>query len=102
MSSLDRLGITTDNDYVKFELPSEEDMALLDKQFGNFIKGLSPIFLSHDNNGRIVRGIRNVPLGNNDRPVLFVGNHQLYGADLSILIKEFIEEREVCLRGKLW
>ena len=80
--------------------PSKQDLAQVDQQFGFLRRGTSPIFLSMDNNGRLARGIKNVPVGKEGRPVLLVGNHQLYGGDLSLIIRKFIMEGILALRPR--
>ena len=64
------------------------------------IAAVSPVFLTRRADGVIVKGIDDVPTGTSSgRPVLFVGNHQLYGADLAIIIKEFIDSKKELVRG---
>ena len=60
------------------ELPTKKDLKEVEKQFGFLFDSTSPIFLSKSN-GIISRGIKSVPTGLEGRPVLLVGNHQLYG-----------------------
>lgn len=48
-------------------------------QYGAFINALSPVFLTRGPGGQLVRGLQDVPTGTEGRPVLLVGNHQLYG-----------------------
>ena len=82
------------------EFPSKDDISGLNKQLDFLIKGTSPIFLSVGGDKKIRRGIKSVPTGKElGRPVLFVGNHQLYGADLGIIIKEFIDQKQTLIRG---
>ena len=40
-----------------------------------------------------------MPSATSKRPVLLVGNHQLFGLDLPILIDAFLQERDVLVRG---
>jgi len=80
--------------------PSQNDINAIEKQFGWFFKGTSPIFLSRASNGKLQRGIANVPVGvDTGRPVLLVGNHQLYGADLGIIVRQFLQEKSTLVRG---
>lgn len=80
--------------------PSENDIKKADKQVGNLIKAVSPVFLTRRKDNVIVKGIDDVPVGSKvGRPVLFVGNHQLFGADLAIIIKEFLESKHELVRG---
>ena len=48
----------------------------------------------------MTRGLKNIPSSALlNRPVLLVGNHQFFGGELSILVKEFINERDTLIRG---
>jgi 1-acyl-sn-glycerol-3-phosphate acyltransferase len=79
---------------IDIEAPSPEDLANASKQLDFLTKGLSPIFLSRDaETGRLTQGLGPVPVGSEGRPVLLVGNHQLYGADLGFIIREFLESK---------
>jgi pimeloyl-ACP methyl ester carboxylesterase len=80
--------------------PNAIDIKNADKQAGNLIKAVSPVFLSRRKDGVIVRGIDDIPTGRTTgRPVLLIGNHQLYGADLAIIIKEFLDSKNELVRG---
>lgn len=70
-----------DRDMYDCPMPTAEDLADLEKQFGGVARAMSPVFLSRDAaTGRLTKGIKNVPLGlESGRPVLLVGNHQLFG-----------------------
>lgn len=59
---------------------------------------VSPKFFS-TMNGKAEEGLRGVPSPSAGRPVLLVGNHQLFGADLSILVDEFLRDRDLLIRG---
>lgn len=59
--------------------PSKEDLALADRFVEPLWALTSPVFLSRDETGRVVRGLGPVPTGQQGRPVLLVGNHQLLG-----------------------
>merc|ERR1711865_1262881 len=66
----------------------------------------SPVFFSTGKDGKRVNGLGLVPSpsdgakdGDGLRPVLFVANHQLLGLDLSLIIAELLEEREMAVRG---
>ncbi|KAJ3669550.1 hypothetical protein LUZ60_011500 [Juncus effusus] len=56
----------------------------------------SPVTLSTQPNGEIVRGLKGVPISG---PVLFVGYHMLMGLELSALYRAFLEEKKVIIRG---
>jgi pimeloyl-ACP methyl ester carboxylesterase len=80
--------------------PSQEDLDKAERDLlGAFAKAFSPVFLSKDKSGNLQRGIADIPLGTGGRPVLLVGNHQLYGLDTGLLIREFILKRNVLVRG---
>eukprot|EP01035_Chromulina_nebulosa_P020813 gene20813-26981_t len=79
--------------------PSDDDIAKADKQFELIDKLVSPIFLSRDSKGFLQKGLKNVPLGKSGRPVLLVGNHQLFGGDLYFLIRRFLNEKHCLVRG---
>ena len=80
--------------------PNSIDIKNAEKQAGNLIKAVSPVFLTRRKDGVIVKGIDDIPTGSSTgRPVLLVGNHQLYGADLAIIIKEFLDSKDELVRG---
>lgn len=85
---------------VDIPFPSQEDIDDVEKRiYGNFVKAFSPVFLSKDAQGNLQQGISGIPVGVEGRPVLLVGNHQLYGADTGLIIREFILKRNVLVRG---
>ena len=90
-----------DTTWAEFPVPSEEDMDEMDKTagFGNLQKLFSPVFLSTEEDGRVVQGLGGVPTGLSGRPVLLVGNHQLFGADLGLLMSKFVREKKALPRG---
>jgi pimeloyl-ACP methyl ester carboxylesterase/1-acyl-sn-glycerol-3-phosphate acyltransferase len=89
-----------DTSYLEFPLPTDEEMEEFDKQLGYALQtAFSPVFFSIDNAGRVVRGLGGVPSGIEGRPVLLVGNHQLFGADLALLIRQFVKEKKTLPRG---
>jgi hypothetical protein len=45
---------------------------------------------------RVVQGLAEVPV---DRPLLFVGNHQLFAPDMPLMIEQFLREKRMLLRG---
>ncbi|KAJ3702049.1 hypothetical protein LUZ61_005754 [Rhynchospora tenuis] len=61
-----------------------------------FSLATSPVYLSTLPNGKIVRGLEGVP---KNGPVLFVSCHFLWGFDLGMLYKQFLEEINVTLYG---
>lgn len=60
---------------------------------------VSPVFFSTLEDGSVVRGLEGVPPPGSKRPVLLVGNHQLFGSDLSLLVDEFLKEKDLLIRG---
>jgi hypothetical protein len=58
----------------------------------------SPVFFSTDPiTGKRRKGLSLVP--SNDKPLLFVANHQIFGQDLGMIISQLIEERGISARG---
>jgi pimeloyl-ACP methyl ester carboxylesterase/1-acyl-sn-glycerol-3-phosphate acyltransferase len=58
----------------------------------------SPVFFSTDPiTGKRRRGLSHVPAST--KPMLIVGNHQLFGQDLGMIISELLEERGIIARG---
>jgi len=59
---------------------------------------ISPVFFSTDPvSGKRRLGLSHVPL--TEKPILFVGNHQLFGQDLGLVLSELLEERDIIARG---
>lgn len=56
----------------------------------------SPVFFSTGADGVVVEGLGAIP---EERPILFIGNHQTLALDLGVLCEEFLREREILLRG---
>merc|ERR1719247_1410126 len=84
---------------VPIEIPTEQEVRQTiqnDRQLRLLRTVASPVFYSADARGAISRGLSNVPKG---RPILFVGNHQTFAPDLSIIITQFLQEKGVLLRG---
>lgn len=65
------------------------------KQCRSFRVGISPVMLSTMDDGKIVRGLAGVP---DEGPVLLVGYHMLFGAELTPLAQEFLKEKNVMIR----
>ena len=54
----------------------------------------SPLFYcTRESDGVITRGLLDLPLPDNGRPILFVGNHQTYGFDGPMILEELLRER---------
>jgi len=93
---------TSDSSYLDFPVPSDEEMSAFEEEgafYNNLIKPFSPVFFSTSPDGAVQRGLGAVPVGGEGRPVLLVGNHQIFGADLGIILREFIRERRTLPRG---
>ncbi|KAI3776860.1 hypothetical protein L1987_46650 [Smallanthus sonchifolius] len=56
----------------------------------------SPVMLSTLENGKIVRGLAGVP---SEGPVLFVGCHNMLGFEVAPMIRRFIIEKNIIIRG---
>jgi hypothetical protein len=57
---------------------------------------VSPVYFSTDSSGRVQQGLGAIPT---NRPLLFVGNHQLFAPDMPLMVEQFLQEREMLLRG---
>jgi len=84
-----------------FQVPSLEEVEKESERVERFAGVLSPVFLSTTPGGVREFGLSNVPepASVHGRPVLLVGNHQLVGLDLGPLIREFIVEKGIIVRG---
>ena len=72
-------------------------LCILRRAFLNVIRRLvSPVFFSRGEDGRLQRGLGGIP---DDRPLLFVGNHQTFALDLGMMVEELIRERNILPRG---
>ncbi|KAK9272317.1 hypothetical protein L1049_002688 [Liquidambar formosana] len=56
----------------------------------------SPVMLSTLENGKIVRGLAGIP---SEGPVLLVGYHMLLGFEVGPMLSQFLDERNILLRG---
>ena len=79
--------------------PKEEVYDVIERQVKPLRNLVSPVFFSTDSNGKRIMGLGNVPSGEEDRPLLFVANHQFGGIDLGLIISQLIEERNMKARG---
>ena len=65
---------------IDFSYPSQEVISYYDNQLKALRQAVSPVFLHRrPSDGKIVRGLGDLPVGGQGRPVLYVGNHQLFG-----------------------
>ncbi|KAI6700878.1 hypothetical protein NL676_015202 [Syzygium grande] len=56
----------------------------------------APVMLSTLEDGRVVRGLDGIPL---EGPVLYVGYHMLLGLELVPMVVQFLNQRNILLRG---
>lgn len=78
--------------------PDDVVRAVVEKRVKPTRERASPVFFSTDSTtGQRRLGLSLVPT--NDRPLLIVGNHQLFGQDLGMIISELLEERNIVARG---
>ena len=64
--------------------PSQETIEEFEQILFTFRRVVSPVMLTRRGDGSLKRGIMSVPVGTEGRPVLLVGNHQLYGKLLKL------------------
>jgi pimeloyl-ACP methyl ester carboxylesterase len=88
---------------VKVTNPSELAGSRLD-QIEGAARLASPVFLSRGADGTIERGVHAVPMPHEvgNRPVLFVGNHQLFGIDGPLIVREILNERGVLVKALVY
>ncbi|KAL7464755.1 hypothetical protein ACHAXS_005091 [Conticribra weissflogii] len=83
-----------------WSLPPEEVINdVVQKRVNPLRENTSPVFFSTDPaTGKRRRGLSLVPSGE-DKPLLIVANHQLFGLDLGMIIAQLLEERGIVARG---
>ncbi|CAB1116918.1 unnamed protein product [Ectocarpus sp. CCAP 1310/34] len=59
----------------------------------------SPVFFSVNERGELNHGLGSVPDYEEGRSILFVGNHQLLGIDMPILVRKILAEKNILVRG---
>ncbi|CAN0554560.1 unnamed protein product, partial [Ectocarpus sp. 12 AP-2014] len=59
----------------------------------------SPVFFSVNEHGELNHGLGSVPDYQEGRSILFVGNHQLLGIDMPILVRKIFAEKHILVRG---
>lgn len=80
------------------QLPTKRELELDTEGFINVINRLtSPVFYSTTADNQVLQGLSGVPVS--DRPVLLIGNHQLFAGDMYPMIQQFMQELEVLPRG---
>ena len=79
--------------------PEQIDEAI-EEQIKPLQQAFSPIFFSTDKNGKRWKGLSKLPeKTRSSNPILFVGNHQLFGLDLGLIISEVYNEKGWFPRG---
>jgi hypothetical protein len=78
-------------------MPSAAALARAREPLATLRRIVSPVFYSTTRDGAIVEGLSALPC--DERPLLFVGNHQLFAPDLGLLIEEVLIRRGTLLRG---
>ena len=83
-----------------WKLPPDHVLnAVIQKRVEPQRKRTCPVFFSTDSiTGKRRRGLSLLP-SNRNGPLLIVGNHQLFGQDLGMIISQLIEERHIVARG---
>lgn len=77
--------------------PKEADFALNAGGLKLLESLVSPVFISTEASGRKVMGLGPIPV--EKRPVLFVGNHQLFAPDMPLMVGQFLKEKNTLVRG---
>ncbi|CAI9762570.1 unnamed protein product [Fraxinus pennsylvanica] len=86
------------HDFVSDFIPpsKSEFRGTFNELLGLFRLATSPVMFSTLENGKIVRGLSGIP----DRgPVLLVGNHMFYGAEIGGIVEEYLREKKIVLHG---
>ena len=78
--------------------PSAAALARAREPLATLRRVVSPVFYSTTPGGTVVEGLDGLP-SDAERPLLFVGNHQLFAPDLGLLIEELLVRRGTLLRG---
>ena len=102
-SHIDALDVQKNNppyDAVRdWKLPPENIIrAVIEKRVKPTRERANPVFFSTDaTTGTRRLGLSHVP--RNDRPLLIIANHQLFGQDLGMIISQLLEDRNIVARG---
>ncbi len=82
------------------ELPTEIELKRYSERVTSFGRRLtSPVFISTYMDGNKVSGLGALPMPGQDRPILFVGNHQSLALDMGVFCEELLKTRGIMLRG---
>ncbi|KAL0741661.1 hypothetical protein Bca4012_083174 [Brassica carinata] len=84
-------------DYISdYTLPTPYELKEFEQSQRLLTAATSPVFLSTLDNGTVVRSLEGIP---SEGPVLYVGNHMLFGLELRPAAIHFLKERNILLRG---
>ncbi|CAH8358050.1 unnamed protein product [Eruca vesicaria subsp. sativa] len=84
-------------DYISdYTLPTPFELKEFEQSQRLLTAATDPVFLSTLENGTIVRSLAGIP---SEGPVLYVGNHMLFGLELRPAAIHFLKERNILLRG---
>ncbi|KAF8087639.1 hypothetical protein N665_0573s0012 [Sinapis alba] len=84
-------------DYISdYTLPTPYELKEFEQSQRLLTAATSPVFLSTLDNGTVVRSLAGIP---SEGPVLYVGNHMLFGLELRPAAIHFLKERNILLRG---
>lgn len=78
------------------ELPTEIEIKKTYEAFKNIRDPSSPVYFSTLSDGTVVNGFDGLP---DDRPLLFVGNHQTLGFDTFVFVGDVLKEKNMMVRG---
>lgn len=82
------------------ELPTDIELARYSERVTSFGRRLtSPVFISTYMDGNKVSGLGALPMPGEQRPILFVGNHQSLALDMGVFCEEILKTRGIMLRG---
>lgn len=83
---------------VPIQLPTLREVEKDSEGFVSTINKLtSPVFFSTTADGQVIQGLGGIPTST--RPLLLIGNHQLFAADMYPMIQEFVQELGILPRG---
>ncbi|KAJ4902552.1 Esterase/lipase/thioesterase family protein [Raphanus sativus] len=84
-------------DYISdYTLPTPYELKEFEQSQRLLTAATAPVFLSTLDNGTVVRSLEGIP---SEGPVLYVGNHMLFGLELRPAAIHFLKERNILLRG---
>ncbi|KAL2623009.1 hypothetical protein R1flu_003214 [Riccia fluitans] len=80
-----------------FVPPTREEIDTAYASFGWLRNLLSPVFFSTGDDGEVVPDLSKIPVSK--KPLIFIGNHFLYGLDMGFVWGQLVKERHVLPRG---